>query len=55
MACKISGPYYPVGDVDWECREHGVLAELHDPNLYPGRVLRREDFYCPVDDQKETK
>jgi hypothetical protein len=25
--CDIKGPYYPVGDVDWECRTHGVLAD----------------------------
>lgn len=45
--CRIVGPYHPVGDVDWECRTHGVLAELRDPSKYGG-VVRREDFYCPV-------
>lgn len=22
--CKIAGPYLPVGDIDWNCRTHGV-------------------------------
>jgi len=47
MTCLISGPYLPVGDTDWECREHGVIAELRDPTQVKD-TYRREDFYCPV-------
>jgi len=46
--CGITGPYYEVGDVDWECRFHGVMAELRDPSRWGALNLRREDFYCPV-------
>lgn len=45
--CRIAGPYLPVGDTDWECRTHGVLAELIDP-AKRGGVVRREDLFCPV-------
>lgn len=48
--CKIVGPYLPVGDTDWECRTHDVLAELRDtaPTLLPDESYRREHFRCPV-------
>lgn len=45
--CRIVGPYLPVGDTDWECRTHGVLAELRDTSKVGG-VVRRGDFFCPV-------
>lgn len=45
--CRIVGPYYPTGHIDWECRTHDVLAELRDPSKFGG-VVRREDFICPV-------
>ena len=47
--CHITGPYYPVGDVDWECRKHGEIALLRDPTRYGASDLRREDFVCPQD------
>ena len=46
--CRIVGPYYPVGDVDWRCTTHGVSADLRDPARYGAGDLRREDFFCPV-------
>lgn len=47
--CEIKGPYYPLGDVDWECRTHKVVAVLVDPSRYGASDLRREDFKCPVE------
>jgi hypothetical protein len=46
--CEIKGPYYPVGDVDWECRTHGATAVLVDPSRYGAKDLRRSDFRCSV-------
>lgn len=48
IRCDIRGPYLPVGDTDWECRTHKVLAELRDPDNYPGPPARRMDVYCPI-------
>lgn len=48
MKCEIKGPYFPLGDIDWECKTHNVLAELIDPSKFGGNVFRREDFYCPM-------
>ncbi len=45
--CDIRGPYLPVGDTDWECRTHNVLAELRDPDNYPGPPAKRVHVYCP--------
>jgi hypothetical protein len=47
-ACEIKGPYYPIGDVDWECRTHGATAVLVDPSRYGAKDLRRSDFRCSV-------
>ncbi len=49
MTCHIVGPYFPVGDIDWECRKHKVRAVLMDPSRYGAKDLRREDFRCPMD------
>lgn len=46
--CRIVGPYLPVGDTDWTCATHGVIAELRDLGRFGAADLRREDFYCPV-------
>ena len=49
MTCHITGPYYPVGDIDWQCETHKVRAVLMDPSRYGAKDLRREDFRCPAD------
>lgn len=46
--CEIKGPYYPVGDLDLECRTHGATAVLVDPSRYGAKDLRRSDFRCSV-------
>jgi hypothetical protein len=46
--CRIIGPYYPIGLIDWECATHEVCAVLRDPSRYGADNLRREDFRCPV-------
>ena len=47
--CPITGPYYPVGELDWKCEKHKVPAVLMDPSRYGAKDLRREDFRCPAD------
>ncbi len=47
-ACRIVGPYMPVGDTDWECRTHGVLAILRDPSRAGAPDIGRADMVCPV-------
>ena len=49
MSCHITGPYYPVGELDWKCEKHKVPAVLMDPSRYGSKDLRREDFRCPAD------
>lgn len=49
MTCHITGPYFPVGDLDWQCKTHKVRAVLMDPSRYGAKDLRREDFRCPAD------
>jgi hypothetical protein len=46
--CVIKGPYYPVGDVDFECRTHGVVAVLRDPARYAAADIRRAEMRCPI-------
>lgn len=51
--CRITGPYLPVGDTDWECRTHGVETLPRDPDALWARQVagdspRRSDFRCPV-------
>lgn len=46
-ACRIVGPYLPVGDVDWCCETHGTVCVLRDPERWRAKGLSREDFVCP--------
>jgi hypothetical protein len=47
VPCRIVGPYYPIGEVDWMCRTHDVPAVLRDRGRLGAKDLRREDFICP--------
>lgn len=46
--CKIVGPYLPIGDTDYECRTHEVLAELRDPSRFGQAGIRKDEMYCPI-------
>lgn len=49
IPCDIRGPYYPVGDIDWMCRTHDVVAIIRpEARKFPKGSRRREDFYCPA-------
>jgi len=42
--CKIRGPYYPVGDVDWICETHDSMVELADRS----KPMSKKNARCPV-------
>lgn len=44
--CKKRGPYYPAGNVDWECLTHGVLLVRVAGEW--GTDARRDHMVCPV-------
>ena len=45
--CRIKGPYYPFGDVEWVCVTHGdVVCEMD------GEQIRRESMRCPIGDPR---
>jgi hypothetical protein len=46
--CRIVGPYFPTGEIDWECLTHGTICFLKDMSIPYARDVRREDFYCPA-------
>lgn len=52
--CNLKGPYYPVGDVDFECRTHGVTAVLRDPARYGAADIRLDEVRCPVGEVAEA-
>lgn len=44
--CKKRGPYYPVGDVEWECLTHDVMLVRVGGEW--GTDARRDEMVCPV-------
>lgn len=52
--CRIVGPYFPVGDTDWECRTHDVLAELIDPARAGAPDIRKAEMFCPVGEMEKV-
>lgn len=52
-ACRIVGPDYRFGNVEWVCRTHGDVVCLLDQPLGGAEVPRRA-FRCPIADPRDS-
>lgn len=45
-ACRLRGPNYAVGDIDWTCREHGDTVYMRNLDRWGAPDIRREEMFC---------
>lgn len=48
--CTSVGPYYPVGEIEWMCREHDRIDLDRDPR-FAGQDPDAGGWSCPVSGQ----